>query len=188
MNRVIDILRRFDKKTILFASVALLLFLNLFRLAAGYYSDQVTEVEAQQALLAQYQATVEKLPDLKKRVGRLERRAAFLEDYLFTGDSVDEISSAMQIMLQKMVTDAGLDPESIRPIIKGKKGQTGKYESIEIKIRLAGTMPQLVDFLSRFYKNKKLFVVNSFTVKPYKKTQLKVFFDIKGFYLIKTAG
>jgi Tfp pilus assembly protein PilO len=169
-------------------SVALLLFLNLFRLAVGYYKDQVAEEETQQALLAQHQATVEKLPDLKKRVGRLERRGAFLEDYLFTGDSVDEISSAMQIQLQKMVTDAGLDPESIRPIIKKKKGQTDKYESVEIKIRLAGTMPQLINFLSRFYKNKKLFVVESFTVKPYKKTQVKVFFDIKGFYFLKKAG
>lgn len=46
-------------------------------------------------------------------------------------------------------------------------------------------MPQLVDFLGRFYQNKKLFVVESFTVKPYKKIQLKVFFDIKGFYTIK---
>ena len=188
MNRIIDVLRRFDRKTILLVSVALLLFLNLFRLAAGYYGNQVEELGSQQALLEQYQATVEKLPDLKKRVGSLERRAAYLENYLFTGNSVDEISSAMQIMLQKMVTDAGLDPESIRPIIHGKKGQEGKYESIEIKIRLAGTMPQLVDFLGRFYQNKKLFVVESFTVKPYKKTQLKVFFDIKGFYSIKTAG
>jgi len=188
MNRLIDVFRRFDRKTILLTSVALLLFLNLFRLAVGYYKNQVVEVETQQALLAQYQETVEKLPDLKKRVGRLERRGAFLEAYLFTGDSVDEISSAMQIQLQKMVTDAGLDPESIRPIVQSKKGQTGKYESIEIKIRLAGTMPQLVDFLGRFYGNKKLFVVESFTVKPYKKTQLKVFFDIKGFYSIKTVG
>ncbi|MBC8317093.1 MAG: type 4a pilus biogenesis protein PilO [Desulfobulbaceae bacterium] len=188
MNRVIDVLRRFDRKTILLVSVALLLFLNLFRLAAGYYNDQKAEVETQQALLAQYQATAAKLPELKKQVGRLERRAGLLEDYLFTGTSVDEISSAMQIMLQKMVTDAGLDPESIRPIVQGKKGESGKYESIEIKIRLAGTMPQLVDFLGRFYKNKKLFVVDSFTVKPYKKTELKVFFDIKGFYSIKTAG
>ena len=188
MNRVVEYLQRFDRKVILLVSVALLLLLNLVRIAGGYYKEQVTEVETQQALLSQYQATVKKLPDLKKRVGSLERRAAFLEGYLFTGNSVDDISSAMQIMLQKMVTDSGLDPESIRPIIKGKKGQEGKYEAIEIKIRLAGTMPQLVDFLGRFYKNKKLFVVESFTVKPYKKTQLKVFFDIKGFYSIKAAG
>lgn len=79
MNRVIDVLRRFDRKTILLTSVALLLFLNLFRLAAGYYRDQVAEVEIQQALLAQYQATVEKLPDLKNGLGVLSAVVLFLK-------------------------------------------------------------------------------------------------------------
>jgi Tfp pilus assembly protein PilO len=188
MNRFVDLLNRFDKRTILFTAVAVLLLLNLVRLAAGYYKDQCREVESQEALLAQYQATAAKLPELKTNVNRLERRASFLENYLFTGKSVDEISSAMQIMLQKMVTDAGLEPESIRPITQGKKGQTSKYESLEIKIRLSGTMPEFVDFLGRFYRGKKLFVIESFTIKPYKKTQLKLFFDIKGFYAIKAGG
>jgi len=188
MNRIIDVFRRFDRRTILFIAVAVLLGLNLVRLAAGYYKDQCLEVESQEALLAQYQATVTKLPELKKSVSRLERRASFLENYLFTGKSVDEISSSMQIMLQKMVTDAGLEPESIRPITQGKTGQTTKYESIEIKIRLAGNMSELTDFLSRFYQSNKLFVVDGFTVKPYKKTQLKLFFDIKGFYTIQGSG
>lgn len=188
MNRIIDVFKRFDRKTILFVAVAFLLILNLVRLAAGYYREQCVEAETQEALLVQYQETVAKLPQLKKDVNRLERRASYLESYLFTGKSVDEISSAMQIMLQKMVTDAGLDPESIRPITQGKTSQTTKYESLEIKIRLSGTMSELVDFLGRFYRNKKLFVIESFTVKPYKKKQLKLFFDIKGFYAIKAGG
>lgn len=183
MNQILMFIKGLDRKALLLAVGGLLLVLNLGRLAVGTYQNQLEEVEAQQNLLQQYRKTADKLPALKKRVARLEQQGKKLEKFLFTGQTEEEVSSAMQIMLQKMVTSSGLEPESIRPLksSSSKKGSKSMQE-ISIKVRLAGNLNQLVDFLAALYRSKNLFQVENFTFKPYKQTDMKIFLDIKGFY------
>ena len=184
MNRIILLLKGVDRKAMLLALGGLLLLFNIVRLSWGAYSDQNAELAAKQNLLEQYQDTVASLPALKKGVARLKQRSARLEKYLFAGVSEEEVSSAMQIMIQEQVTRAGLEPESIRPLITGGKSAPRDFHEIAIKIRLSGTMSQFMDLISRLYRSDKLFQIESFTLKPYKKAEMKIFLDIKGFYTI----
>lgn len=187
MNQIIMLIKGIDRKILLFVIAGLLLAVNLFRLAANTYSNQVEEVEARKNLLAQYQSTVNKLPNLKKKVARLEQRATSLERYLFRGSSEEAVSSAMQILLQEMVTKAELEPESIRPMMSGTRTVARDYYEIAIKIRLGGTLNQFMDFMVQLYRSDKLFQIESFTIKPYKKTEMKIFLDVKGYYTLKNA-
>ena len=187
MNKIFMYIKGLDRKVLLLVIGGLLLLLNVGRLAWETYSNQLAEAEAQQNLISQYRATVSKLPNLKKRVARQKQRAAGMEKYLFSGASEEEVSSAMQIMLQEQVTKAGLEPESIRPLVGGAKQGTKEYQEISIKIRLAGNLSQLVDFLVQLYRSKKLFQVESFTLKPYKKTEMKIFLDMKGYYTLENV-
>ncbi len=182
MNQMLQFIKGLDRKTLFLAVGGLLLLLNLGRLAVGTYQNQLDEVEAQQNLLMQYQKTADKLPALKKRVARLEQQGKKLEKFLFTGKTEEEISSSMQIMLQKMVTKAGLEPESIRPLKSSSKKDPQSIHEISIKIRLAGNLNQLIDLLAGLYRSKNLFQVENFTIKPYKQTDMKIFLDLKGFY------
>ncbi len=187
MNRLFLLIKGVDRKTLLLALGAILLLLNLFRLAVGAYNNLEQDTEANQVLYSQYQDTVSDLNNLKKRVARQKQRSAQLEKYLFNGSSEEEVSSAMQIMLQEQVTKAGLEPESIRPMTTGKKNTSRDYNEIEIKIRLAGNINQLVDFLAELYRSDKVFQIESFTLKPYKKNEMKIFLDMKGFYSLKNV-
>ena len=172
---------RIDKKRLLMVVLALLLILNIGRLAMGYYKNQKEEVESRIGLLNQYRKAVAMQPQLKKRVKQLEKRAEQFDRYLFSGSSVEEISSAMQIMLQNKVADAGLEPESIRPMRQGASGKPGETEDLVIKMRLAGSLDQFVDFLANLYRSRELIKIETFSLKPYK-AGLKISLDVKGFY------
>lgn len=187
MNQFIMRIKSLDRKTLILTLAGLLLLLNLGRLSLSAYSSQQTEAMEKQNLLTQYQETASQLPTLKKRVTRLQQKSAMLEKYLFTGSAEAEISSAMQIMLQELVTKAGLEPESIRPMVSGTQKGPRDFHEISIKIRLAGTQSQFVDFIAQLYRSDKLFQVESFTLKPYKKSEMKIFIDLKGFYTLKNA-
>ena len=187
MNQLIMFLKGLDRKILFLALGGLLLLLNVGRLSLQAYSNQLAEAQEKQNLLAQYQETASQLPALKKRVARLKQKADKLEKYLFSGTSEEEVSSAMQIMLQEQVTKAGLEPESIRPMVSGTKTTPRDYHEISIKIRLSGTQSQFVDFIAMLYRSDKLFQVESFTLKPYKKSEMKIFIDLKGFYTLKNA-
>ncbi|MCK9294773.1 MAG: type II secretion system protein GspM [Desulfobulbaceae bacterium] len=188
MNQLIMLLKGLDRKILFLALGGLLLLLNLGRMSLQAYSNQIAEAGEKQNLLARYQETVNQLPALKKRVARLEQKSIKVEKYLFSGTSEEAVSSAMQIMLQELVTKAGLEPESIRPMVSGgTKTATRDYHEISIKIRLSGTLSQFVDFIAQLYRSDKLFQVESFTLKPYKKTEMKIFIDLKGFYTLKNG-
>lgn len=188
MNQLIMFLKGLDRKILILALGGLLLLLNVGRLSLQAYSNQLAEAQEKQNLLAQYQETASQLPALKKRMVRLKQKADKLEKYLFSGTSEEEVSSAMQIMLQEQVTKAGLEPESIRPMVSGGTKTTPRdYHEISIKIRLSGTQSQFVDFIAMLYRSDKLFQVESFTLKPYKKAEMKIFIDLKGFYTLKNA-
>ncbi|MFZ5760632.1 MAG: type II secretion system protein GspM [Thermodesulfobacteriota bacterium] len=184
MNRLILFIQGLDRKALLLAIGALLLLFNLGRLAWGTYEGQLEELQAQRGLLDQYQETVSSLPVLKKKVARLQQRANQLKKGLFVAASEEEVSSIMQIMLQELVTKSGLAPESIRPLVTGGKSAPRDFHEIAIKIRLSGTMNQFMAFISDLYRSDRLFRIESFTLKPYKKAEMKVFLDIKGYYAL----
>ncbi|MBI5557598.1 MAG: type 4a pilus biogenesis protein PilO [Deltaproteobacteria bacterium] len=187
MNKLINYIKGLDRKILLLGAGSLLLLFNIARLGWGFYTDQLAEAEAKQSQLTQYRDTVEQLPSLKKRVARLKQKSANLEKYLFKGNSEEEISSAMQILLQEQVTKAGLEPESIRPMVSGSKTASHDFHEISIKIRLSGTLSQFVDFVAQLYRSDKLFQIENFTLKPFKKSEMKIFIDLKGFYTLNNA-
>ncbi|MEA3548132.1 MAG: type II secretion system protein GspM [Thermodesulfobacteriota bacterium] len=172
---------RIDKKRLFMVVLALLLILNIGRLSLGYYQNQKEEVENRIDLLNQYRKAVVMQPQLKKRVAQLEKRSEQIDRYLFSGSSVEEISSAMQILLQNKVADAGLEPESIRPMRKGANVKPGEIADLVIKMRLVGTLDEFVDFLANLYRSSELIKIETFSLKPYK-GGLKISLDVKGFY------
>lgn len=188
MNPFILYIRGLDRKILLLVFGGILLLLNIGRLSMQAYSNQITEVEEKQNILSQYQKTVQQLPALKKRVAYLTQKAQTVDRYLFNGTSDEEVSSAMQIMLQEQVTKAGLEPESIRPLVsRGNKNVGHNFHEISIKLRLSGTQSQFVDFIAALYRSDKFFQVESFILKPYKTTEMKFYIDLKGFYSLKNV-
>ncbi len=176
----LDFIGRIDRKKLLLVIGVVLLLLNIGRLARSYYIDRKEEVNSQINLLAQYKQAAARLPDLQKRVKQLEKKNQQFAKFYFIGSTEEEISSAMQIELQKKVSSVGLEPESIRPIRRGSK--SGSSEEIVIKMRLNGNLDQFVDFLVSLYGSKKFFKMESFTIKPAKADKLKIFLEFKGFY------
>lgn len=183
MTHVLRYFKSLDRKVLLLLVAGILLVFNLGRLLIGHYNDQQDAIASQQALLAQYEDKVRQLPALKKNIRALKLGVGAYEKFLFNDSSVDKISSDMQITIQGMVSDSGLNSESIRPVTRGKKAKkTGAYGTIAVKLRLTGTMNQFVDFMARLYAVDKIFMVENFILKPHKKEQMKIYLEVKGYY------
>lgn len=182
MTTLSQIIGRYQRKTLLIAVAVALLAVNVGRLTIGHYRDSQAELENKIALLQQYRISTARLAGFKARITRIERQKKRLEGYLFTGESEEDISSAMQIMLQEKVVKAGLEPESIRPVRNTGSAKGRDYNEIAIKVRLSGTLSDFVAFVADIYKSQYLFKIESFTLKPYKKEYLKVFVEINGYY------
>ncbi|MEJ2033143.1 MAG: type II secretion system protein GspM [Deltaproteobacteria bacterium] len=181
MNRLSDIKSRIGTKPLLIGIVVLLMVLNLFRFAVGSYENKKETIQARQELLARYEASLRQLPSLRSRVSALDRQKKMFQSYLFSGGSEEEIASSMQIMIQKQLVEAGLNPESLRPLRSGDtKGK--EYGEISIKVRSAGTLNEFISFLSNLYRSRQLLRIESFTLKPYNQSELKIFIDFKGYY------
>ena len=184
MIRLSDIVSRYGKRQLLIAAVILLLVLNVLKLGYGFYKNQQEELAQNMDLLAKYQKSTAKIETLRRRTQLLEQQSKQMEAYLFTGGSEEEIASAIQIMLQDFVVKSGLEPESLRPTTSGNLDRGQKQGEISVKMRLAGTSQNFIEFLSSLYRSKHLFKIESFTLKPYKKTELKIFLDLNGYYKI----
>ena len=184
MTRLSEIVNRYGKRQLLIGVVAVLLAVNFVKIGFGLFANQQEELAENIALLEKYQKSTGKIDALRKRVAMLEKQSKELDGFLFTGESGEEIASAIQIMLQDQVVKSGLDPESLRPTTKGDGGRGKDFGEISVKVRLAGTLQEFISFLGNLYKSEHLFKIESFTLKPYKKTELKIFLDMKGFYKI----
>ena len=183
-----QLLSRFQNKTLLIAFAAILLVLNIGRLAIGYYNDRQEEVMNKIALLEQYRDSTQILNQLKSRVTTLERQKQMLDRYFFTGSSEEEVSSAMQIQLQEQVINANLEPEFLRPVRRGDTGKGKEFDEISINVRMSGSLDSFVAFLKNLYKSKNLFKIVSFTLKPYKNTELKIVLEVKGYYKLSSGS
>jgi Tfp pilus assembly protein PilO len=181
------ILHKVRSRSFLIGLALLLLLFNLTKVSVNYFKDQQVEVESRVALLQQQRKSVERIDELRESVSALEARKKALDGYLFRGESEERVASAMQIMLQEMVSKANLDPESLRPILRGSTGEKDKEKEIHdlaIKLRLAGDIQGFLDFLAGLYRSQRLFVIDNFILKPDRNGKLKILMDLKGFYLL----
>jgi hypothetical protein len=186
MNSISQLVARLQNRKVLITIAVALLLLNLFRLAVDQFNQRSEEAESRVALLEQYRMTTRKLDETRERVAWLETQAKEFESYLLTGGSEEKIISDVQIKLQEQIAIAGLTVESLSPArridrTKGKEKEN-KYDAVDINIRLSGTLNQFVEFLAQLYRSKTLFRIESFTLKPYKNKDLKIFLDFKGYY------
>lgn len=179
-----EFVQRFDRRYLLGGIAALLLLLNLGRLGLDYLDSRQAELTDRMAMLTQYREAVQRLPELEDRVVLLSRRQQRLESFLFQGESEEKIASAMQIMLQTEVSNAGLEPEFIQPVRAGEGGDRKEHGEIGIKIRMSGALNDLGVFLHSRYASKQFFRIESLTIKPFKPGELKISMDVRGYYKI----
>ena len=166
----------------LLAIVGLLLLLNAARLINGKYTEIQQAVESKQALLGQYRMSTKDIDAVRLRVQQLEARKAQFEAHLFKGEAVKDVTSAMQIKLQEVLSQVGMSPESISPVTRGGKDEDTPYGEVIIKIRLGGTLESFIKFMAELYKMNYLFKLENVTLKPFKKEELKVYLELKGYY------
>jgi Tfp pilus assembly protein PilO len=189
VNQIMEFVQRFDRRYLLGGIAALLLLLNLGRLGLDYLDSRQAELTDRMAMLTQYREAVQRLPELEDRVVLLSRRQQRLESFLFQGESEEKIASAMQIMLQTEVSNAGLEPEFIQPVRAGEGGDRKEHGEIAIKIRMSGALNDLGVFLHSRYAGKQFFRIESLTIKPFKPGELKISMDVRGYYKIgREAG
>lgn len=183
-------LRVVDRKTLLYAVAALLLLLNLGRFGWLAVASWQESIDDRVAVLAKYHKAVSRIDSLKGEVAALERQHQTLASYLFAGDSEEEAASSMQVALQEEVVKAGLEPEMIQPTpseaankAEAEADKNPGLKALTIKLRLGGTLNNFAQFVQGLYRAKKLFTIENFTIKPYKKEDLKIYLEIKGYYL-----
>ena len=179
------LVHKIRSKQFLIGLAVVLLFLNFAKMGVNYFKDQQLQVESRVELLEQQKKAVAKIDELRESVSTLEARKAQLSRYLFTGESAEQIASAMQIMLQEIVAKANLAPESLRPVLRGNSADKDKEKEIHeiaIKLRLAGDMQGFLEFLAGLYRSEQLFMIENFVLKPDRNNKLKILMDLKGFY------
>lgn len=180
MTSALAPLLRLDRKTVVVALAALLLAGGLLRFCLGFYHEKTLAIEAREATLFAQEKSSRQLAGLKREMALLEREVKQAESFLFHGATVDTITSTMQIRLQAMITEAGLEPESLRPL--GGAGNDGMINTISIKMRLNGSLENFAAFLAALYRDEHFFFVEDCTLKPDKMKGLKIFLDLKAFY------
>ena len=184
-----QILHHLRSRSVLIGIAGALLLLNLGRLGVNYFEDRQTELDARLTLLQQQRREAAELEDLRAAITDLEERRQSVDRFLFVGDSEEKIASAMQILLQEKLAKTALEPESLRPILRGNK-EKGKdeapFQELAIKLRLSGTLQDFVEFLADIYRSDQLFIIENFVLKPSRNDVLKILLDLKGFYQITT--
>jgi Tfp pilus assembly protein PilO len=182
MTRIKQFFSQFESRTILIGFAVLLLVLNLGRMAVNFYLEKQEETVNKVKMLSQYREQVEDLNLLKIRVAALERQRKQLDRYFLSGKSEEDISSALQIMLQEMVVKSGLQPEFIRPSRSGGISQAGALNEITVNLRMAGTMQEFITFTRDLYRAANYFKIESLSIKPFKEAELKIVMEVNGFY------
>lgn len=182
MNSIKQFFSQFQSRTLLIGAAALLLAVNLGRLGVNLYYENLGEALGKVKMLSQYQEQAEEITQLKNKVAALDRQQKQLDHYFLVGKSEEDISSALQIVLQEMVVKSGLQPEFIRPTRSGGISQTEKLNEITVNLRVAGTIDNFMTFIRDLYKSASYFKVESLSIKPFKDAELKIVMEVKGFY------
>ncbi|MHB1185884.1 MAG: type II secretion system protein GspM [Desulfobulbia bacterium] len=188
MNQIMEFIHRFERRHLLAGAAAVLLVLNLGSWAMGYLDARQEELADRMEMLAQYREAVQRLPEIEDRVAVLSRQQQQLESFLFQGENEEKIASAMQIMLQSEVSNAGLEPEFIQPVRAGEGGDRKEHGEIAIKMRMSGALNDLGRFLHSRYASKQFFRIESLSIKPFRPGELKISLDVRGYYKIGKEG
>lgn len=189
MKDIVHFFARFQRRSLLMAAAVLLIIVNLGVWVNDAYDTRQEEVESKTAQLEQYQLVSRKGKVFDERLDHLLGLQEQVGQYFFTGEDDNKLSSAMQLRVQALVAKAGLQAESIRPTmrktdLKQDKGGGSVLGEVMIKVRLAGTIHEFMDFLATLYRGKEFFEIESVSLKPYRKTGLKIFIELKGYYII----
>lgn len=186
MNSMPGFMHRIGSRGLLLGLVALLLLVKVgFKLQDSYVAAQ-GDLENRQASLARYLKLAGKAPELKSQLQRLTAEREKLVKVLFTGASEENIISAMQLDLQALVTTVGLETETIRPVkqknVREGAGETGLGE-VAIKASLTGTLAGYQAFLAELYRSGRFYKIEAVTLTPYKKSELKILIDLRGYFI-----
>ncbi len=176
-----------NQKTLIIAIATLLAGVVAVTLLVSSYQDMQVALEEQEQQLFIDQKNIRKLKSLRQQVAQQKKQVSQLERALLTGKNQDAVISTMQIRVQSMLTSAGLDPESLRPIASRETGG-GAVQSVTLKLRLSGNLDQLLHFLAAIYKAESFYQIEGLTIKPFKKDQLKIYLDLKGYYQPQAPG
>lgn len=191
MNDIANFFARFQRRSLLIAAAVVLTIFTIGLRVNDAYDTRQEEVESKLTRLAQFQLVSGESKAIDARLNHLLGRKEQVEKYFFTGADDSKLSSAMQLRVQALVAKAAMRAESIRATIhkpdlkQGKDGRSGTVlGEVLIKVRLAGTISQFMDFLAALYRGKEFFEIEKVSFKPYKKTGLKIFIELKGYYII----
>lgn len=187
MSSMSRILHRIGSRGLLLSLVGLLLLVKFgLKLQEDYQADQ-DNLATLQASLARYRNLTGKMPQLKSQMQSLTAEREKLEKILFTGSSEENIISTMQLDLQALVATAGLEAETIRPIKQKNArevgGESGLGE-VAIKASLNGTLAECLALLAELYGSGKFYKIEALTLSPYKKNDLKILIDLRGYFVI----
>lgn len=189
MNSIFRFLHRIGSRGMLLGMVGVLLLVKLGLELRDSYAAAQGELESRQTSLARYRKVTGKAPELKSQLQSLIADRERLKKVLFTGSSEENIISAMQLDLQALATTAGLETETIRPV-KQKNAQEAGGEAglgeVAIKASLNGTLVAYQAFLAELYNSPKFYKIEAVTLSPYKKSDLKMLIDLRG-YFVTTA-
>lgn len=186
MNSVSRILHRIGSRGLLLSVVALLLLIKLGLELQGAYQAEQDVLESRRASLVRYQKLTGKVPELRSQLQRLTAERDKLRQILFAGSSEENIISAMQLDLQALVTTAGLESETIRPIKQKNVRADGEefgLGEVAIKASLTGTLAEYLNFLAALYGSEKFYKIEAVTISAYKKSDLKIAIDLRGYFL-----
>lgn len=190
MNQIMEFIHRFDRRYLLAGVAAVLLVANLGSWGLSYLDSRQEVLAERMDMLAQYREASQRMPEIEERVALLSRRQQQLESFLFQGENEEKIASAMQIMLQSEVTNAGLEPEFIQPVRAGEGGGGDRknHGEIAIKIRMSGALNDFGKFLHSRYASRQFFRIESLSIKPYRPGELKISLDVRGYYKVAKEG
>jgi hypothetical protein len=190
MNNPVLFLKRFPRRSLLIWLAVVLLLVYLGSWGTDAYQSRQEEVASRGTQLRQYQLVTRKAEHYDQRLTELLRIKEQVGTYFFSGEDDDKLSSAMQLRVQALVAKAGMQAESIRPILQrtdgkqDKKGESAVLGEVLVKATLAGTLAEFMDFLAELYRGKEFFAIESISIKPYMNTGLKIFIELKGFYVL----
>lgn len=190
MTSMPRVLLQIGSRGLLLGLVGLLLLVKLGLNMQDSYKTAQDDLEKRQASLTRYQKLTGKIPELKSQLQRLTAERERLDKILFTGSSEENIISAMQLDLQALVTTAGLEAETIRPV-KQKNAQEGGEPGlgeVAIKATMNGTLASYQAFLAELYRSDRFYKVEAVTISPYKKSDLKILIDLRGYFLVSNAA
>ncbi|MFN2364901.1 MAG: GspMb/PilO family protein [Desulfurivibrionaceae bacterium] len=181
--------KRFQRRTVLIALALLLLVVYAGRWIDDVYDARRTELENRLNRLGQYQLDTAKAEIYEKRLQNLLTLRKQVDHYFFSGENDNKLSSAMQLKIQALVVRAGLQAESIRPVMQKNEGPDSAEKGevlgeVLIKTRLAGTLGQFVDFMAELYRGEKFFYIEDVSFRPYQNSGLKIFIELRGYYVL----